>query len=46
MDMTLALIRHLYGEDLASQTADRVEYEWHRNPDWDPFAAKSGLPPG
>lgn len=43
MGMTLALIEHLHGEQLAVETADQVEYDWHRDPTWDPFAAKSGL---
>ena len=38
--MTLALIGHLHGDDLASTVADRVEYDWHRDSAWDPFAAK------
>jgi transcriptional regulator GlxA family with amidase domain len=45
MDMALALIGHLNGEDVASKLADGVEYDWHRNPSWDPFAAKNGLAP-
>lgn len=43
MDMALALIEHLHGEELAVETADQVEYDWHRDPGWDPFAAKNGL---
>lgn len=43
MDMTLALIARLHGEELALRVADGVEYEWHRDPSWDPFAAKNGL---
>jgi transcriptional regulator GlxA family with amidase domain len=43
MDMTLALIAHLHDEQLALQVADGVEYDWHRDPTWDPFAAKNGL---
>lgn len=43
MDMALALVARLHGEDLASSVADRVEYEWHEDPCWDPFAAKNGL---
>lgn len=46
MDMALSLIGHLHGNDLALQSADAVEYEWHRDPDWDPFAAKNGLVAG
>jgi transcriptional regulator GlxA family with amidase domain len=43
IDMALALIARLYGEDAASGLADRVEYEWHRDPNWDPYAAFNGL---
>jgi putative intracellular protease/amidase len=46
MDMTLALIERLHGEDVALGTADGVEYDWHRDATWDPFAAKNGLVPG
>jgi transcriptional regulator GlxA family with amidase domain len=40
MDMTLAIIASLHGHDLAGQVADAVEYDWHRDPGWDPFAAR------
>jgi transcriptional regulator GlxA family with amidase domain len=43
MDMTLALIARLHGDQLAADLADGVELEWHRDPDWDPFAAKNTL---
>jgi transcriptional regulator GlxA family with amidase domain len=43
MDMTLALIGQLHGDELAGRVADRVEYDWHRDSTWDPFAAKHGL---
>lgn len=43
MDMTLALIARIHGEAVATETADAVEYDWHRDPEWDPFAAKNGL---
>lgn len=43
MDMALALIARLHGDPLAAAVADGVEFEWHRDPAWDPFAAKSGL---
>ena len=46
MDMALALIGHLHGEDLAIESADAVEYEWHRDATWDPYAAKNGLVSG
>jgi transcriptional regulator GlxA family with amidase domain len=44
IDMSLALIAHLHGEQLAADIADEVEHDWHRDPTWDPFAAKNGLP--
>ncbi len=43
MDMALALIARLHGNRLAESVADGVELEWHRDPAWDPFAAKNGL---
>jgi transcriptional regulator GlxA family with amidase domain len=46
MDMALALIGTLFDADLAQKLADAVEYDWHQDPHWDPFAAKNGLVPG
>jgi len=43
IDMALALIARLVGEDRARDLADRVEYEWHRDSTWDPYAAKNRL---
>ena len=43
MDMSLALIAGLFGEDTAVQAATWAEYEWHRDADWDPFAKVYGL---
>ena len=43
MDMTLALIARLHGDEVAGRLADRVEYDWHREPGWDPFASLYGL---
>jgi transcriptional regulator GlxA family with amidase domain len=43
MDMTLALIARLNSDEFATAVVDRVEYDWHRDPTWDPFAAKNGL---
>jgi transcriptional regulator GlxA family with amidase domain len=43
MDMALALVERLCGEETALKAADAVEYDWHRDPSWDPFAAKNGL---
>lgn len=45
IDMALALVAHLRGEDLAAAVADGIEHDWHRDPTWDPFAAKNGLAP-
>jgi transcriptional regulator GlxA family with amidase domain len=41
MDMTLALVSHLHGEELALETAHGVEYDWHRDSTSDPFATKN-----
>src|SRR6185437_4204601 len=38
IDMTLALIARLAGAATAEQIAIRMEYEWNRDPAWDPFA--------
>ncbi len=43
MDMSLAVISRLCGADAAKQAALGAEYEWHDNPDWDPFAEIHGL---
>jgi transcriptional regulator GlxA family with amidase domain len=43
IDMTLALIAKLAGVGCAEQVAIRMEYEWHRDPSWDPFAKIHGL---
>lgn len=43
IDMTLALIARLSGAETAEQIAIRMEYEWHRDPSWDPFAKIHGL---
>jgi putative intracellular protease/amidase len=43
IDMSLALIAHLSGQETAEQVATLAEYEWHRDPAWDPFALKYGL---
>jgi len=42
-DMSLAVIDRLLGRDTAEQVATAAEYDWHRDPDWDPFAAVHGL---
>ena len=38
MDMTLHVISRLYGVQRAEALARTTEYEWHRDPAWDPFA--------
>lgn len=43
MDMSLHVIARLYGETLAIRLANLTEYEWHRDPTWDPFAKLHGL---
>jgi hypothetical protein len=44
--MALTLLSELHGEEVARAVADGIEYEWHRDSGWDPFAAKNGLVPG
>jgi transcriptional regulator GlxA family with amidase domain len=43
IDMALALIADQHGEEIAEQVAQGTEYDWHRDPTWDPFAALAGL---
>ena len=43
MDMSLAVISHLLGKERAEQVAIWAEYNWHQDPDRDPFAAIYGL---
>lgn len=43
IDMSLSLIADLHGEAVATRLATRIEYDWHRDADWDPFAAINGL---
>jgi transcriptional regulator GlxA family with amidase domain len=38
MDMALAIIARLYGDEAANAIADGTEYVWNRDPDNDPFA--------
>lgn len=39
MDMTLALIAKLFGQEVAETAASYAEYTWHRDAENDPFAA-------
>jgi transcriptional regulator GlxA family with amidase domain len=43
MDMSLALIAGILDTETAQQVATWAEYEWHRDPEWDPFAQIYGL---
>ena len=43
MDMSLALIAKVLGQESAEQVATWTEYEWHRDAGWDPFAKVHGL---
>jgi transcriptional regulator GlxA family with amidase domain len=43
IDMTLALVASIDGDERARQLADIIEYDWHADPTWDPFAVKHGL---
>ncbi len=43
MDMSLHVISRLYGEEAATKLANMTEYDWHRDPSWDPFAKLHGL---
>lgn len=42
-DMGLAIVARLFGAEKAEQVAVFAEYEWHRDPSWDPFAKVHGL---
>jgi transcriptional regulator GlxA family with amidase domain len=43
IDMTLAVIAKTAGIEAAEQIAVRMEYDWKRDPSWDPFAKIHGL---
>jgi transcriptional regulator GlxA family with amidase domain len=43
MDMALSVIADMAGTEVAEGIALVTEYEWHRDPSWDPFAARHGL---
>ena len=43
IDMTLAAIARLFGEETAREIAYGTEYEWHDDASWDPFAKLAGL---
>jgi transcriptional regulator GlxA family with amidase domain len=43
IDMTLAVIAKVAEVAVAERIAVRMEYEWHRDASWDPFARTHGL---
>ncbi|WP_255411759.1 DJ-1/PfpI family protein [Cryobacterium sp. Y11] len=43
IDMTAALVAHLFGPETAAVAAAAAEIEIHTDPHWDPFAAANGL---
>ena len=43
MDMALGLIEDLWDRERDEEVARQAEYEWHDDPDWDPFARMVGL---
>jgi len=43
IDMALAVIAARFGQETSDLLATMTEYDWHRDPDWDPFAAVHGL---
>ena len=43
MDMSLAVLAQLFGQETAEWMADGSEYDWHDDSGWDPFAEKCGL---
>ncbi|OAI58027.1 hypothetical protein AYO49_01595 [Verrucomicrobiaceae bacterium SCGC AG-212-N21] len=38
MDMSLHVVARLFGMKTAESLCRATEYEWHRDPDWDPFS--------
>jgi transcriptional regulator GlxA family with amidase domain len=43
IDLALATIARLVSAEIAEQAASAMEYEWHRDAAWDPFAKINGL---
>lgn len=43
LDMTAALIAHLFGQHAAEEAVREIELETHTDPSWDPYAAHYGL---
>ncbi|KAJ0151147.1 Isonitrile hydratase, partial [Colletotrichum tanaceti] len=40
IDATLAFVEAVYGAANATYVADLMEYDWHRDSSWDPFAER------
>ncbi len=45
IDMALAIVAEFFGEERAEALRVNTEYDWHRDPGWDPFARLHGLVP-
>jgi transcriptional regulator GlxA family with amidase domain len=43
MDMALAVIARMFGQEMSDKVAIAAEYDWHRDSAWDPFARVHGL---
>lgn len=43
IDATLDWMKHVWGEEKARMVADGMEYDWHTDASWDPFAELYGL---
>ncbi|MBM4406921.1 MAG: DJ-1/PfpI family protein [Chloroflexi bacterium] len=43
IDMALGIIAQYRGQEAAHKLATAMEYEWHNDPAWDPFAKSAGL---
>ena len=43
IDMSLALIQKLHGDETAEKVAAFAKYDRHRDAGWDPFAKRHGL---
>lgn len=41
--MALAIIARLVSAEIAEKAAIAMEYQWHRDAGWDPFAKIHGL---
>jgi transcriptional regulator GlxA family with amidase domain len=43
IDVTFAWIGEVWGEEVAQRIADALEYDRHKDPNWDPYAELYGL---